>query len=86
MLPTRLWRSTHGPGDSDGAVWLKHAAIAQEHIEDARRAAGERDDGDVHARAGRDAQAQVLSASASGGRRRRMETAARMSSQRAPLD
>src|SRR2546427_470613 len=52
--------AVHGPhrrpGDTDGAVWLEHAAVAQEGIEDARQAPGERDDGDVLAAAGGDAQ------------------------------
>ena len=35
-------------------AWLKHAAVAQDRIEDAGQAAGEGDDGDVLAAAGRD--------------------------------
>src|SRR5215831_20686610 len=37
-------------------AWLKHAAVTQERIEDAGQAAGEGDDGDVLAAAGRDVQ------------------------------
>ena len=48
------------PGDPDGAAWLEHAAVAQERIEDACQATGERDDGDVLAATGRDAQGPDL--------------------------
>src|SRR5262245_58350832 len=37
-------------------AWLKHAAVTQERIEDAGEAAGESDNGDVLAAAGRDVQ------------------------------
>ena len=64
------------------ALGLERAAIAQQRIEDAGEAAGEVDDGHLFAAARRDAQGQVLSSSACGGRRRRMETAAWIRSQR----
>ncbi len=50
----------HRPGDTEGAPWLEYAAVAQEGIEDARQATGERDDGDMLAAPGRDAQGPDL--------------------------
>jgi hypothetical protein len=56
-------------------AWGEHARITEERIEDAGQAAGESDDRDVLAPPDRDPEAHARRASASGGRRRRMETA-----------
>ena len=69
--------SSRGTARRPNALGLQHAAIPQQGIEDAGEATGEGDHGDLFSTTRGDAQGgQVRNASACGGRRLRIETAA----------
>src|SRR6266852_3592386 len=65
-----------------GSAWREHRAIAEQRIQDPGQAAGEGDDRNVVAAAGRDVEGPGAECLGPGGRGRTIETAAWMRSQR----